>query len=104
MRRFAFPCFALFTLALTSCTTVSGLPVFGRLSDVSRDDIRAAIDADLRESQSPRFTKIHEVEVISRDEIHLHFRPKLLDEPTPYDIVRRIHGKWHCTERSIVIS
>jgi hypothetical protein len=89
---------------LTSCVmTVDGIWVSGRVHDLTTDDIRLAIAADLRELQTrARFrqmappasnSKPRQIDVVGKDEIHLYWRERKAVNGS-HDIVKRLRGKW----------
>ncbi len=78
---------------LSSCvTTLDGAWLFGRVNDVSVEDIRAAIAADIRAHPALRSGKLNRIDVVSTDEIHLYWA-----EYNVYggcNIIKRIQGRW----------
>src|SRR5437764_246762 len=87
---------------LISCvTTADGIWVTGRIGDVSEEDIRHAIASSRNEYI--RQARPMQIDVISRDEIHV-FWTNFKGAGQGYGIAKRVHGKWTCEERVIVLS
>ena len=87
---------------LISCvTTADGIWVTRRVRDVSEEDIRLAITSSwhryIRQAQPMQ------IDVVSRDEIHVYWT-NFKGAGQGYSIAKRVHGKWTCEERVIVIS
>ena len=78
--------------------TIDGIPVYGRVQDLPKSQIRAAIAEDRR--WSPAGDKIYSIEVANASELHIYHtdRNKRLEE---YHVLRRVHGKWQADERMI---
>jgi hypothetical protein len=96
--------FSLLTVLIsTSCLTVDGMLVSGRVRDVTSEDIRAAVAADIREFPRWRGMKPREVEVVNKDEIRLYWLyPKAVHEGC--DIVKRVRGTWQYDSKIVVTS
>ena len=89
-------------VSVTSCTTYSGAILSGRVHDVSADDIRTAIAVD-RAEQSTLQEKVTEIEIVSRNEIHVFWNYSRRDYPG-YHIIKRVRGKWRSAGRIVVTS
>jgi hypothetical protein len=90
-------------LIMTSCmTTVDGIRISGHPTEASPQDVRHAINA-CSDSSKIRKVKPWQIEVVSRDEIHVYW---LKPNPTVggYDVAKRARGKWTCKESVITIS
>jgi hypothetical protein len=90
---------ACFLIACQS-TRVAGIPIYGRLQDVSRADIQEAIDAN-----GP-IDKPEEIQVVSSTEMHAYFGSRDLGwtPVRPYPIVEpdgRRHFGWFLDARDI---
>ena len=74
---------------------MAGARVYGRaLNRVTPADIQAAIDSDKRTSgEHKMFGDINEVDVVSRDEIHI-YHGRRLEGLWPHCVIRRVDGKW----------
>jgi len=79
------------TTLLASCNTfrVAGAPTFGRVHDISIEDIEAAVAA-YKAAHIYEDTSVAQIQVISHDEVRLYGDRG----PGPYVIMRRVHGKW----------
>jgi hypothetical protein len=101
----------LVSIVTTSCVTlVDGSWVSGRIHDVTRDDVRAAVaaarvirESTFREQGMGSWAFGHgarQVDVIGPDEIHIYWtEPKAVDPS--HMIVQRIHGKWRYAGETI---
>ena len=90
-------------MILVSCvTTVDGIWISGRVHEVSEDDIRQAIAA-CRSNDPSRKGEPRQIEVVSKDEINVYWIERKAVEPS-HSIAKRVHGRWTCVERIIVIS
>jgi hypothetical protein len=80
-----------FLIGSCATETFEGMPLFGRVHDVSPTDLRTAIR--LVRSFGPVYRQIYAIEVVSSSEIHLYHVPY---SPTvgQYNLVRRVRGKW----------
>jgi len=83
---------------LASCTSmmVGDIRAYGwALNRVTRADVEAAIRADEAEPKhnTPHNDPITEVDVVSRDEIHVYHGPRL-ESPWFHCIIKRSKGKW----------
>ena len=77
------------SIFLSSCATYENATLHGRWRDVTRADIAAAVAAVRADPQLKRASnKLIEIEVVSRDEIHLIWASK------EDDMIERAHGKW----------
>jgi hypothetical protein len=74
-----------------------GIPVDGRIHDVSVADVRTAV-ALVRASAA--YPHIYAIEVVSSAEMHLHYA-RYEDKVSQYNRVRLIGSKWHFDERVI---
>ena len=91
--------------AFASCETVirrDGMDISGHFREVSAADITAAIDA-ARQGKPNVNGNPRDVEVINRDEIHIHWTDPSF-RSVHYDIVRRVRGRWRSTEQVVVTS
>ncbi len=87
--------------AVGACTTmVDGISASGRVREVSTEDIRAAVAADIRAHPTLSASKPSHVEVISVDEIHLYWPPRNVYGGS--DIVKRVRGRWQFYGQVIV--
>jgi len=80
------------TIVFASCATpfrIGGVRTTGRIGNVSAADIEAAVAA-YQASIWHRPAKIGEIEVISHDEIRMHYLPA----PSSYTGMFREKGKW----------
>jgi hypothetical protein len=68
--------------------------------DVSTEDIRAAIAADIRAHPTLGRDKPRHVEVISVNEIHLYWPQR--NAYGGSDIIKRVHGNWQFYGQVIV--
>ena len=86
---------------LASCATQTfeGIPLYGRVHDVSPTDLRTAI-ALVRYSPHVAYRQIYAIEIASSSEIRLYHIPY---SPSfgEYNLVQRIGGKWQFHERVI---
>jgi hypothetical protein len=75
-----------------------GIPVYGRVHDVPKSQIRVAVAEDRR--LSPVGDKVYSIEVANRSELHIYHteRNKRLEE---YNVLRRVHGRWEAGQRMI---
>ena len=103
MRSFAVLLLASLTLALPSCATVTvdGHRAFGRVHDVSEGDIRAALEAEQRESTWANKT-IYDIQVVSSTEMHLFHQPST--ENPSHDVLKRVGGKWHVVDTQVILN
>jgi hypothetical protein len=74
---------------------VGDTPVYGRKSDVTLADIRAAIAADYLPNAHPS-----SIRVANKDEINLYYGSPDID--TGHHVIRRINGKWRYYTETIV--
>jgi hypothetical protein len=94
----AMSAFALLAVtALAACTTlrVAGAPTFGRVHDISVSDIEAAVAA----YQKLHYRTVGTIEVISRDEIRIHWK----EAKWNYDTMERLRGKWVHTGGTVTV-
>ncbi len=80
-------------LVFISCAApfrVAGIHTTGRVEDISTADIEAALTAYQASIYSPGPEKLAEVEVISHDEVRMHYAPT----PSSYTAMVREKGKW----------
>jgi hypothetical protein len=84
---------SLAAILLCSCAIYGGAVISGERGDVSEPDIRAAIAADRATPRAIPGQKLREIEVISRDEIHLYWEFSKR-ENAGHNVVKRIRGKW----------
>ena len=88
---------------LTCCvTTVDGTWVSGRVDDVSTDDIRSAV-AVARHENLWGGGRPRQIDVISRDEIHIYWTERKAVYGG-HDIMKRIQGRWRYDGRIIITS
>ena len=89
-------------LTMASCaTTVDGIRVSGHADDVSSEDIRFAIAA-CSESGVVRKAKPRQIEVVSKDEIHVYwFKQTAL--AGGYDLAKRVRAEWTCKDTVLII-
>jgi hypothetical protein len=71
--------------------------VYGRVHDVSLADIHAAIAEDRLHSKD----KIYEIEIVSRDEIHLYHKHRWAK--ANYDIVKRVGRTWRFVSATVIV-
>jgi hypothetical protein len=89
-------------VVLASCaTTVDGTRISGRAHDVSPEDIRQAVGA-CSDSSTAHRRKPWQIEVVSRDEIHVYWF-KQSKFGGSYDIAKRARGKWTCKDMALII-
>jgi hypothetical protein len=69
--------------------TIDDARAYGRVGDVSANEIRAAIAADRLHTTD----KIYEIEVVSSNEIHVYHEQRT-DALVNYDIVKRVGDRW----------
>jgi hypothetical protein len=83
---------ALALLLLSSCASqnIEGARVYGRIHSVTPADIHAAMEADRKINRDER---IYEVDVISKDEMHV-YHDRRLEGSWNHSIIRRIKGHW----------
>ena len=89
-------------ILLTSCAgTMDGIWLSGPLRDVTEQDIRQAIAACSGGGYVPK-VKPRQIDVISRNEIHVYwFSHKTVN--ATYDIAKRVRGRWTCDESVLVV-
>src|SRR4051794_22588047 len=91
------------SLALISCvTTIDGIWVSGRHSEVSPDDIRQVIAA-CRLGGPFRVGRPRQIDVINRDEIHVYWAERKAVYGG-HDIAKRVRGHWICEDTVIITS
>ena len=80
-------------------TVLDGIPIYGRIDQVSKPELRAAIALD-RSLISGVSRKIYLIDVKSPVELHVYHSPR---NPRweEYQVYKRIAGKWHVQERVI---
>jgi hypothetical protein len=79
-------------IVFASCAApfrVAGIRATGRIEDISVADIEAALAA-YHASIAPGPEKLAEIEVISHDEVRMHYAPA----PSSYTGMVREKGKW----------
>jgi predicted small secreted protein len=94
------------TLASCASMRIGDIRVYGwALNRVTRADIEAAIRADEAEQKrnSPHNDPISEVDVVSRDEIHIYHGPRV-EGVWFHCIIKRVNGKWRYTGEAIYTS
>ena len=80
---------------LAGCAThIDDVAAYGAFWLVSPDDIRAAVA--VRRRAYVGSPPIHNIQVISRDEIRIYDTPAGIE--CRYDVVRRVNGTWQVTE------
>lgn len=91
------------TFTLTSCQTITvdGHRAFGRIHDVSADDIRAALAAD-RVQTSWWDKTVYDIRVVSSSELWLFKRPST--ENPSHDVLRRVGGKWRVVDTAVILN
>ena len=89
-------------LMMASCgTTVDGIRISGHSGYVSPEDIRWAIAA-CSDSGAPRKVNPWQIEVASKNEIHVYWlKPNATSGG--YDIAKRGRGKWTCKETVVTV-
>jgi hypothetical protein len=82
-------------LCLSACAVqmVDGARVYGHLQSVSIGDIRAAMAADKADTGNLFRDRIYEIDVISRDEMHM-YHSRRENGLWNHAIIQRIDGKW----------
>jgi hypothetical protein len=85
----------------SSCASLKfdGIPLCGRVHDVSPADLRTAI-ALVRAPGAAAYPQIYAIEVVSSTDIYLHHAP-YDGKVGQYNRVQRIRGKWRFYERVI---
>src|SRR5205807_1989370 len=87
-----------FLIASCATETFEGIPVYGRVHDVSPADLRTAVA--LVRSPGTAYRQIYAIEVVSSSEIYLYHAP-YSPSVGEYNLVQRIRGKWRFHERVI---
>jgi hypothetical protein len=89
-------------LSIPSCAlqVVDGSRVYGHIHSVSLADIRAAMDADRKINHGEQ---IYEIEVISKDEMHI-YDSRREEGGWSHRVIKRVHGKWQDAGGVIVTS
>jgi hypothetical protein len=100
MRRAALA-FTAAAFLVSSCATqrFEGIPLYGRVHDVSPADLRTAI-ALVRYKPNTAYRQIYAIDVASSNDIHLYHAP-YDGKVGLYNRVERIGGKWRFNERVI---
>jgi hypothetical protein len=84
---------ALSVCLVSSCvTTVDHISASGRVKDVTTEDIRAAIAADIRAHPALSTVGPQHIEVINENEIHLYWHERNVYGGS--DVIKRVRGKW----------
>jgi|SRR5437588_8768101 len=80
--------------SVSSCSEmmIGDARVYGRVGDVSRADIEAAIAADRAAFRQGGFT-VYEIQIANHDEIRI-FHERRTNAKASYSVVRRVRGKW----------
>jgi hypothetical protein len=88
-------------LLLSSCATETfeGIPLYGRVHEVSAADLHTAI-ALIRYKPHTAYRQIYAIEATSSNDIHLYHAP-YDGKVGLYNRVERIGGKWQFNERVI---
>ena len=78
---------------------LDGIPIYGRVDQVPKPELRAAIALD-RSLMSGAAGKIYLIDVMSPQELHVYHTPR---NPRweEYQVYERTAGKWHVQDRVI---
>ncbi len=100
--------FAIAALALASCESVpdtAGVKMSGLQSEVTPEDIRAAIAADIRAHPDRDFPREpRQIDIIGSAEIHLYWFDTKRPYGSSHDVVKRHPRGWQCVGMVIVTS
>ncbi len=88
-------------LLVSSCATQTfeGIPLYGRVHDVSPADLLTAITL-VRNKPGTAYRQIYAIEVVSSSDIHL-YHARYDGKVGEYNRMQRIGGKWQFHERVI---
>jgi hypothetical protein len=85
---------------VAGCETIlvqDGIRISGRIHDISRSDIHAAIVADIAKRPELRGGKPSAIYVTSRDEVQIYWGDG-------HDILKRVRGGWRYTATLVTLS
>jgi hypothetical protein len=74
-----------------------GTRISGRIHDISSSDIHAAIAADILKRPELRGDNPSQIDVISRDEVHVYWNDG-------HDVLKRVGTRWRYTATLVTLS